>query len=190
MSKEKRDGKTFPQTVDRYLEVVRWNLQTSAEYVDSWSDCYYYQTSRIKALANNIQRMSDELFKIRIHGLPIESEKTVGELKKAIQKLRGDRYQKAWLGWLSEYNTSGPYNRIPSMNRTASYAYNHLLAPRWLLWVASAAKVSPTLIKAARAAVKTVTAKSPAGLQAARAAMVRKHVPWTVLATALWPKAS
>ena len=187
MSKEKRDEKSFPQVVDSYLEVVRMNLQVSSEHVESWSDCYQ-QTSRIKSLANKIQSMSDEIFKIRLHGLPIESEKTVDQFIKVIQKLPTDgyRYKNAWLGWLGEYNTSGPFNRMAGMNRTASYVYNHLLAPNWLLWIAKKAGVSPALIKKAQLGIKAAKAKSPAGLRPVQAAAVRKHIPWKVLETALW----
>jgi hypothetical protein len=190
MSKEKRDGKTFPQTVDGYLEVVRMNLQVSAEHVDDWSDCYS-QTSRIKALANKIQSMSDEIYKIRLHGLPLESERTVPQFVNAIEKLPDFEYKNGLVRWFGTYNKRGANNRIPGMNRAASYAYNHLLAPEWMLSMNLAAGVSPVLVNAARRAAKAVTkAKSPAGLRTAKAAAMRKCLSWTVLANALWPKTS
>jgi hypothetical protein len=67
------------------------------------------------------------------------------------------------------------------MNRDAAFAYNHIVNPKMLLWIISAAKVSPALVKAARRDAKA------AASMPRKSAMVRKHVPWSVLAGALWP---
>ena len=67
-----------------------------------------------------------------------------------------------------------------SMNRDAAYAYNHIVEPKMLLWIISAARVSPKLVTAARRGAKGATSMP------GKPAIVRKHVPWQVLALALW----
>lgn len=87
-----------------------------------------------------------------------------------------------WLGWLGEYNTGGAYGRKPGQNRDARYAYNHIANPEMLLWLASAAGVSPSRIKAGRnAAARKVTMPAQAGA-------VRYHVPWDEIEAKLWPR--
>jgi hypothetical protein len=117
---------------------------------------------------------------------------TVRKFISAIGKLPSDKpvvseawyltQKQHWLGWLRYYNSAGAYGRKPRMNRGAAFAYNHIVEPKMLLWIVSAARVSPALVRAARRDAKDV-ASMPG-----RSAMVRKHVPWTVLANALWPK--
>lgn len=117
---------------------------------------------------------------------------TIRQLILAIRRLPSDKPVKShkwyltqkehWLGWLSAYNGAGAYGRKPRMNRDAAFAYNHIVESKMLLWIVSAARVSPKLVRAARREFKEVDSMQR------RAAIVREHVPWSVLARALWPK--
>lgn len=117
---------------------------------------------------------------------------TIRQLMAAIRRLPPDKpvvadvwyltQKEHWLGWLSEYNTGGAYGRKPRMNRDAEFAYNHIVEPKMLLWIISAAKVPPKLVRAAQRAIKE--AKS----MQRKSAMVRKLVPWSILARTLWPE--
>jgi hypothetical protein len=86
-----------------------------------------------------------------------------------------------WLGWLSEYHVPGYYDR-KGVGYDARFAYNHLSNPRMLLWLAEAAGIEGETVTVAAAAAeegKTVMQK---------AAAVRKCIPWTRIANALWPE--
>lgn len=118
--------------------------------------------------------------------------KAVPQLLRAIQRLpSGPPVRKTgvwyttqkehWLGWLKEYNTVGAYGRKPGQNRDARYAYNHIVNPKMVLWLASAAGISPSRIKAARnAAARQKTMPAQVGA-------VRNHVPWEEIEARLWP---
>ncbi len=117
---------------------------------------------------------------------------TIRQFMFVIRKLPSDRpvVSHKWyltqkqhrLGWLSQYNSAGAYGRKPRMNRDAAFAYNHIKESKMLLWIISAAKVSPKLVKAARRDAKGAVSMP------GKSAMVRKNVPWNVLAGALWPR--
>ena len=85
-----------------------------------------------------------------------------------------------WLGWLSQYHGPGAYGRIPGMNRDAKFAYNHIMCPPMLLWLAKAAGVDRKKIAAAR--------KSSEGAKTlpAEVGAIRKHLPWSDIYAALW----
>ena len=55
-----------------------------------------------------------------------------------------------WLGWLSEYDGPGAYNRKSWKGRSAEFVYNHIGCPPMLLWLAEAAGVSKTKVVAAK----------------------------------------
>lgn len=84
-----------------------------------------------------------------------------------------------WLGWLNPDSGTGTYPRASSPNRDALYVYNHIMEPKMLLWLASAARVNPELIQGA------VLATESASSLASKAAAVRKCIPWPVVSTAL-----
>ena len=118
---------------------------------------------------------------------------SVPALRRAIQKLPAGRPRKQpgvwyltqkehWLGWLKYYNTKGAYGRIPGLNRDARYAYNHIVCPPMLLWLASAAGVKASRVRAARREAATRESEP------AQAAAIRRHVPWELVAEALWPR--
>jgi hypothetical protein len=49
-----------------------------------------------------------------------------------------------WLGWLREYHRPGAYGRRPGLRRDARFVYNHIVEPKMLLWLISAAQVDRT----------------------------------------------
>jgi hypothetical protein len=115
-------------------------------------------------------------------------------LRQAIQRLPSDKAvvdprkwyrvvsdtEAALARWLEEYNTAGAYGRIPGQNRDAQFAYNHVVEPRMLRWLISAAGVKLGLVRTARRDAGRVKS-----MQAASAA-IRKVVPWQVVAEMLW----
>ena len=88
--------------------------------------------------------------------------------------------QKAhWLGWLNPAAGTGSYPRAENGKRDARDVYNRIVEPKLLLWLVTAAEVSPQLIRAANDEASTKT-----GL-ASKSAAIRKHIPWKTLADAL-----
>jgi hypothetical protein len=85
-----------------------------------------------------------------------------------------------WLGWLKEYDTPGYYGRKGS-GYDARFAYTHMQNHQMLIWLLAAAGLeAPTLTKAA-------TAAEAAKTMAAKAAAVRRIVPWDRAVELLWP---
>jgi len=107
-------------------------------------------------------------------------EVSVEEFIEAIQKLPFDEIREGWIGWLSDYNNPGPYNRLPDQNHSASYAYNHIVYPEMLLWLIRASGVRDELVKLAESDSDKFTVLRQ------QAAAIRKRVPWEVLERALW----
>lgn len=86
-----------------------------------------------------------------------------------------------WIGWLSEYSGPGAYGRDASVKRDAKFAYNHIVEPEMLLYLAAAAGVDKRKVSIAResaSASRTLMQK---------AGVVRRHLPWPIVAMALWP---
>lgn len=84
-----------------------------------------------------------------------------------------------WLGWLGEYAGPGAYGR-KDHDRSAEFAYNHIVNPQMLVYLAEAAGIRRGLVlKAVRAALAnwaTMTAMSSA---------IRQTIPWAVVEGAL-----
>lgn len=118
-------------------------------------------------------------------------KRTIRELRSVIRRLAADEpisqpgvwyktQKEHWLGWLKEYDGPGYYNRIPGRDRTAEYAYNHIVEPKMLLYLIHAAGADAGVIAAATHAAKsgkTMMAKSGA---------IRRVVPWHLLAAHIW----
>ena len=84
-----------------------------------------------------------------------------------------------WLGWLRDYSGPGAYDRKNS-DRDAKYVYNHIANPGMLLWLITAAGVSSELmLTMGQALAATPDARTHVGI-------IRKHVPWSVVASKLW----
>ncbi len=59
-----------------------------------------------------------------------------------------------WLGWLSEYDSPGYYGR-KNRGQSAGFAYNHIMCPPMLLWLAEASGVAKKkVIEANKAALQ------------------------------------
>ena len=78
-----------------------------------------------------------------------------------------------WLGWLSEYDGPGAYDRKTWPGRSAKYVYNHIQSPSMLLWLAEAIGISKTKLQLARR-----SALSGPHNKASHCAKVRKIIPW------------
>jgi len=89
-----------------------------------------------------------------------------------------------WLGWLAEYDGPGAYGRQTGVQRDAKYAYNHIVEPEMLLYLASASGVDGALVAAANQAFAERTTLMQAS------GTIRKIVPWETIAKALWPNAT
>ena len=107
-------------------------------------------------------------------------EVNIEEFVEAVQKLPFDDIREGWIGWLSDYNNPGPYNRRPNQNHSARYAYNQIVYPAMLLWLIRASGVSEELIKLAESDSNRFT------MLRQQAAAIRKRVPWEVLQRVLW----
>lgn len=84
-----------------------------------------------------------------------------------------------WLGWLDPTAGTGTYPRKTGKDRDARYVYNHIVEPKMLLWLISAAGVRPDLLAAAEQSARgepTLAGKAKA---------IRRRVPWSIVATAL-----
>ena len=119
-----------------------------------------------------------------------ERQISIKEFIKAIERLPEDdpnnysrpmgRTQKDhWIGWLGGYFGPGYYGR-KNWNRDAKFAYNHVVCPELLLYLARAIPLRADLIEAAEIAYQsgsTLMEKSGA---------IRKAVAWSEIYQALW----
>jgi hypothetical protein len=88
-----------------------------------------------------------------------------------------------WLGWLREYYSEGAYNR-KTFDHGAEFAYNHLLCPPMVLWLAEASGIpKEKLVRAMKAALSAPSSRH------AQCAAIRKVVPWELIETGLRRKA-
>jgi hypothetical protein len=85
-----------------------------------------------------------------------------------------------WIGWLEQYDGPGAYGRKIGIKRDARFAYNHIVCPPMLLWLAQASAVPSDLVRAAL----DESAKAPTLHQ--KSATIRRYVPWDMMAKALW----
>jgi hypothetical protein len=110
-------------------------------------------------------------------------EVSVDELIDAIKKLPSDDIRNNWIGWLSEYDEAGYYDRQPDMNRSAKFAYNHMTSEHMLLWLIQAAGVNKDLVKLAKSDSDQFINMHQ------KSAAIRKRVPWAMLEHTLWGNA-
>ena len=118
---------------------------------------------------------------------------SIRQLIRRIEQLPSDRIRhdprkwyktqkEHWIGWLREYHGPGAYNRRVGARRDASFAYNHIVEAKMLLWLISAAGVGRS--RAARARMAARKARS----LSAKSAAIRREVPWSELAKALFER--
>jgi hypothetical protein len=89
-----------------------------------------------------------------------------------------------WLGWLDPTSGTGTFARRSGEGRGARYVYNHIREPMMLLWLISAAGVTPHLVRAAEQAANEVRRWS------SKPAAIRRHVPWSEVAKTLYSESS
>lgn len=85
-----------------------------------------------------------------------------------------------WLGWLREYQGPGAYGRKTGIERDARFAYNHIVCPEMLVYLARAIPLRPEVVQAVEDAYQrgeTMMKKSGA---------IRKAAPWSEIYQALW----
>ncbi|MGD1082373.1 MAG: hypothetical protein ABR881_28985 [Candidatus Sulfotelmatobacter sp.] len=80
-----------------------------------------------------------------------------------------------WLGWLTEYDSPGYYGR-KSRGQSAEFAYNHIMCPPMLLWLAEASGVAKKKVIEANKAAFAVRPTL-----ASQCSAIRKIVPWTTI---------
>ena len=83
-----------------------------------------------------------------------------------------------WLGWLAEYDGPGAYDRVVRP-RSAEYAYNHVVNPQMLVWLAEAAGIPKAVV---RNAVKQALAQTS---MSAMSGAIRRAIDWTQIAARL-----
>ena len=84
-----------------------------------------------------------------------------------------------WLGWLAEYDGPGFYNRV-QWDRSAQFAYNHIVCPPMVLWLGEAVGVPESIVRQARRAALTA-GPSLAGMSGA----IRRTIPWSLIESRL-----
>lgn len=83
-----------------------------------------------------------------------------------------------WLGWLGEYDGPGYYGR-EVRERTAQFAYCHIVNPQMLIYLAEASGIDPALVDAA---IEVALEKHT---MAAMSGAIRRILPWTMVEAAL-----
>jgi hypothetical protein len=81
-----------------------------------------------------------------------------------------------WLGWLSEYDGPGAYERKTWSGRSAEFVYNHINCPPMLLWLAEAAGVSKRDVLGAKRSALSTRRK-----RGTHCAVIRKAIPWLMI---------
>lgn len=84
-----------------------------------------------------------------------------------------------WLGWLDSNSVTGTYTRKSVAGRDAKYVYNHIMEPKMLIWIITAAGVSEDIVESAVLAADSATS------MAGKSAAIRKNVPWAELSAIL-----
>lgn len=78
-----------------------------------------------------------------------------------------------WLGWLSEYDGPGAYDRKGGENRDAKYSYNHIQCPPMQLWLGEAAGIPKAIVQSAMN--EALKAKKT---YASQCKAIRDVIPW------------
>ena len=78
-----------------------------------------------------------------------------------------------WLGWLSQSDGPGAYDRKTWRGRSAKFVYNQIQCPPMLLWLAEAVGASKAKLQLARR-----SAHSGPHNKASYCAMLQEIIPW------------
>lgn len=125
-------------------------------------------------------------------GKKIEQSISIAQFINAIRSLPEDKPQvtpgkwyrtqkQHWLGWLGEYSGPGAYGR-KTYNRDAKFAYNHIVCPEMLVYLARAIPLRPELVK------KVDEAYLAGSTDMAKSGAIRKAATWSEVYQALWGK--
>lgn len=118
-------------------------------------------------------------------------EISIAKFRQAIERLPSDKpviragvwyttQKQHWLGWLGEYEGPGAYGRRTNIKRDARFAYNHVVCPELLLYLARAIPLQAEMVRAAEDADQRGTSLMQ------RAGAIRKVISWPVIYQALW----
>lgn len=125
--------------------------------------------------------MTPKLLSRKIRKLPLKAPVTAryarALVSRGVWSSEGVWYKtqkEHWLGWLSEYDGPGAYNRKTRSGRSAEFVYNHINCPPMLLWLAEAADVSSR--KVAGAVKSALAARRSRG---SHCAVLRRIIPWS-----------
>ncbi len=120
----------------------------------------------------------------------MEKSITIAQFRNAIKHLPEDepkeregiwyRTQKQhWLGWLAGYYGPGGYNR-KNWNRDAKFAYNHIVCPGMLVYLAHAIPLNQEILNNVDQSYQKGTTMME------KAGAIRKAAPWSEIYQALW----
>jgi len=84
-----------------------------------------------------------------------------------------------WLGWLNFYDGPGAYGRKGS-GYSAEFAYNHIVNPQMLVYLAEAAGIADKTVR--KAAAEALANRST---MSSMSAAVRRVVPWKTIEATL-----
>ena len=85
-----------------------------------------------------------------------------------------------WIGWLSEYSGPGAHGAT-NRKYLGEYAYNRIVCPYMLLWLAEASGVPKAKVVAAKR-----SAEFAGSYFAAQSAAIRKIIPWQMIHSLLF----
>ena len=119
----------------------------------------------------------------------MEQRKSTDEFRRKIKRLPPDEIhpgyihknqKRHWLNWLFWYNEKSAYGRALNMNRDAKWAYNHIVCPDMLIYLAKALNLDDSVIVAA----DKVFHEDATQMQ--RSGEIRKIIPWSIIYEAIW----
>jgi hypothetical protein len=120
----------------------------------------------------------------------MEKQVTITQFRKAIKPLPEDGPRKRrgiwyltqkqhWLGWLRVYNGPGAYG-CNNWSRDAKFAYNHIVCPNMLVYLAHAIPLDQEIINGVDQAFHTGFTEME------KSGAIRKVTPWPVIYQASW----
>jgi len=105
----------------------------------------------------------------------MKNETSIEMFIDAIRELPNHEYKKKWIGWLSDYDKPGPFDRRAGEKHSAKFAYNHIAYPEMLLWLIKAVGFDDDLVKLAESDCNNVANMHQ------KVASIRKRVTWEML---------
>lgn len=131
------------------------------------------------------QQLRNKIKKLKSTGpvtIRLERELASIEMWKSEEEWYDDQ-REHWLGWLSEYEGPGFYDRKGGVGRDARYSYNHIMCPPMLLWLGEGAGIPKSTVLSAMKAALSAKKAFPSQCKA-----IRDIVTWEMIDTALKSK--